>query len=112
MLTRDELKVGETYQNYSGQKRVLLFIGNNRAFYREENTGYENSLHINDILGSWFKIPVRKKGWINIYKHSSYENASTVHPTKKAADEMAACNSLSLKRTACIEVEFEEGQGL
>jgi len=43
--------------------------------------------------------PIKHKRWVNIYP-------STVHATREEADSGAARN-----RIACIEVEFEEGEG-
>ena len=51
-----------------------------------------------------FRIkPKKHTGWINIYSH----HGSPQHPSKEAADRGAVAG-----RIACIQIEYEEGQGL
>jgi hypothetical protein len=54
--------------------------------------------------------PEKKSFWLNIYEHA----ASTVaHPSKVSADSCAKdAASYGGKRIACVEVTYEEGQGL
>jgi hypothetical protein len=52
--------------------------------------------------------PEKKKGWVNIYNGWTAACAYQFSDTKEQADERAA----SRNRTACIEIEYEEGQGL
>ena len=60
----------------------------------------------NDL--EWRIKPTKKKGWINIY--SAYPGVEyQFNNTKEDADMRAGNNS---NRSACIEIEYEEGQGL
>ena len=54
--------------------------------------------------------PEKKKGWINIYKNSTGCDATGgyIYQSKEAAD----MTPTSFDRVACIEIEYEEGQGL
>lgn len=54
-------------------------------------------------------VPVKHKRWINIYKDTKGDPYLSTHSssTKGEADANAG-----LYRIACIEIEFEEGQGL
>ena len=50
--------------------------------------------------------PVKKKGWINIYSDDG--RCGYIYETQEQAREQAAITASS----ACIEIEYEEGQGL
>ena len=55
-------------------------------------------------------VPEKIRGWINIYKFGSLSNysVSQIYQTRKEADQYDVGNS----RFVCIEIEFEEGQGI
>lgn len=56
-----------------------------------------------------FMVPVKRKVWINLYSDDPQPVTYCANATRKAADDNAqACDG----RIACIEIEFEEGQGL
>lgn len=57
-----------------------------------------------------FMAPKKNKLWVNIYDGGEYdrERKYTINESRRQADDRAA----SELRIACIEVEFEEGQGL
>jgi hypothetical protein len=54
-----------------------------------------------------FDIPVKHTRWVNVYPSGVFYSITTSFPTKEAADSYAAKH-----RVACIEVTFEEGEGL
>jgi hypothetical protein len=54
-----------------------------------------------------FDIPVKHTRWVNVYPSGVFYSINTSFPTKEAADSYAAKH-----RVACIEVTFEEGEGL
>lgn len=58
--------------------------------------------HASDLI----RRPIKRKGWINIYRDPLVWNY--VHETQALADNSKAPKD----RIACIEIEFEEGQGL
>jgi hypothetical protein len=61
--------------------------------------------HENDNIGyNLYVAPKKHKGWINIYGQTG---TGSIWPTKAQADK-----EMSRHRTACIEIEYEEGQGL
>lgn len=106
MLTRDELRVGETYVSVFGdaeedKKRTIIFVGEKIVVYKN-NKNSEFCLDIASALRNWNKLPVRHKRWVNFYAYTSNS-----HSTKELADAAA-----TKARIACIEIEFEEGQGL
>lgn len=111
MLTRDELRVGESYVSAFGDdknnKRTILAIGDSKIFYKCPQTDCEYLINIDNALRHWCKIPVRHKGWMNLYPNNSSSLGVLLYSSKKEADDRAIGN-----RIACIEIEFEEGQGL
>ena len=50
-------------------------------------------------------VPERKRGWINIYENGDI----FLHPSRILADDSMRTDR---KRIACIEIEYEEGEGL
>jgi hypothetical protein len=54
-----------------------------------------------------FDVPVKNTRWVNVYPSGVFYSINTSFPTKEAADSYAAKH-----RVACIEVTFEEGEGL
>lgn len=112
MLKREELVVGGEYI-CSFSARTVLFIGVDRAFFRND-IGMEASERIDSILRNWSIKPKPKpriKGWMNIYANhnKNYYPSSTIHRTKISADQIA--RSID-NRVACIEIDAEEGEGL
>jgi hypothetical protein len=62
---------------------------------------------LEDHVVDLFDVPVKHTRWINVYNFSGF-------PSKKLADESTIgrlADNLS-HRIACIEVTFEEGEGL
>lgn len=107
-MRREDLKVGETYRQINNQKltRTVLFIGDDLIIYKIN--GREGSWDIKSFLNHWEKIPPPKKSdkfWVNISSDRSRWLES--FPTRTEADQFAGEN-----RIACVEVQWEEGQGI
>jgi hypothetical protein len=51
--------------------------------------------------------PEKKKAWVNVYNWKMVPCSYDISSTKEQAD-----NRASPSRIACIEIEYEEGQGL
>ena len=68
---------------------------------------YNESLQNNDL--DLINIPQNITKWLNIYLKDITDNYvyAYAYDTKEEADNMC-----SDKRTACIKIEFEEGEGL
>ena len=67
-----------------------------------------NMINHNDM--EWRIKPEKKKGWINIYPGYGIAHSPTgIFDDKQEADNAAARD---LNRVACIEIEYEEGEGL
>lgn len=73
---------------------VLVVYANGQYDWVDENG---STRLIGPVL---FMAPKLQKGWINIYPDRA---ASNIHRTKGAADTHA-----SLRRVACVEIEWEE----
>lgn len=66
-----------------------------------------NSLCLGKDTSFSFRVkPEKKKGWINIYPTN--QCSEKVHATKEAATIADGAEW----RIACIEIEYDEGQGL
>jgi len=58
----------------------------------------------------WRIKPEKQKFWINIYSEDQY---SYFHKSRELADKSAVLNQKGKDmRIACIEIEYEKGQGL
>jgi hypothetical protein len=57
----------------------------------------------NDLVN----VPVKHKRWVNIYPNNKLGASMNAYEDRDAADDLA-----NPSRIACIEIEFEEGQGL
>lgn len=82
--------------------RLVFLIGDSIGLRSEEGRlGVSGGFCENeaDIL----MVPVKKKGWINIYNNSVGCLCSTKEETEIKA---------TLNRIACIKIEYTEGQGL
>jgi hypothetical protein len=62
---------------------------------------------LEDHVVDLFDVPVKNTRWVNVYPSGVFYSINTSFPTKEAADSYAAKH-----RVACIEVTFEEGEGL
>lgn len=73
-ITRDQLKVGETYQtNVEDKKRTVLYIGNKAVFYEwvNDTEAGESQWDIKDFLkhNSIIKPEPKKLGEVAWFKH-------------------------------------------
>jgi hypothetical protein len=94
---------------YSSSDRQLLLKG----FVRNldgvwvgcgwEVDGLSNTTKNLDI----FDVPVKHTRWVNVYPLGDDYSITTSFLTKEGADRYGA-----LHRVACIEITFEEGEGL
>lgn len=90
-------------------KTFLPFIqafaeGKEIQFKEQASAIWKNTECPSFILGCEYRIkPEKKKAWVNIY----YNKMCGHYSSKKAADEGAMSG-----RMACIEIEYEEGEGL
>ncbi len=62
--------------------------------------------NLNSGVYDWRVKPEKKKFWLNIYSNGS----KAAYDSRESADER--CGLSISPRIACIEVEYEEGQGL
>ena len=94
----DEIKVGDVV--WCAGKHTVLSIHGEWLWVMNSTTNNPTTLNASHCR----KAPVRHKRWVNIYHNPS---AYCPYLTKEAADKKAAPT-----RIACIEIEFEEGEGL
>lgn len=111
----DKAPEGQEYETECG----------NPVWIYNTDTGDDNRIHgayWNAVLSRWMPTswfsdgqctsnwsrhnlrdkPRKIKGWVNVYRNRCYE-----YPTKELADADA-----SLKRIACVPIEYTEGEGL
>lgn len=112
-----QLEVGKTYGDEGGEEYEIvaarngIFIG-----YMQMANFYADCTQTYDKSGLWLEeggasnnlikeVKPKIKGWVNIYEGRA---VGPVYKTKKDANNALAISS----RTACIQIEFEEGEGL
>lgn len=89
----------------SGHRLIVYIHG------RETTTDYFDSgkfLNGGENLLDLFMAPKKIKRWVNVFSEERY----VAYTTAEQAAVYDTCAMDSAKRIACIEVEFEEGQGL
>lgn len=96
---------GKTIQQYSS-------ISPERGWVDYKEYHDWNIWVADDKVYKWRIKPEKKKGWVNIYPYSQQPNKYAgdvvgIYNTKELADAGAVLN-----RVACIEIEYEEGEGL
>lgn len=89
--------------NASGKWHDLYLVG------RREEAAIICLLQGADHL-QWRIKPEKKTGWINVYvsEHIATSRHAIIWDTKQEADKNADHNS----RIACIQITYEEGEGL
>lgn len=110
-LPEPKWEVGKKYRlrNDSNYILTVLYVsprGNAVVQYNEPKTyGGQEYLKPKDDRGMWeeYKEPRKGKSWVNINK-SDYGGS---YPSREEADRWAAKG-----RIACVEVDWEGGQGL
>lgn len=85
---------------------VIGFLGRDIKVYlwakNGRNLGYDQGSSI-DLV----EVKPKMKGWINVYSNGNIQNMSELHKSKEEADKNRINGCI-----ACIEREFEEGEGL
>lgn len=109
VITRDGKKATEVvFLKTADDLYVVIAVVDGKVLSYTKDGKYwaSKSADQNDL----FMAPKKVKGWMNVYttiRDSAVASSSAVYKTRKDADVNATSG-----RLACIEVEFEEGQGL
>jgi hypothetical protein len=109
-VTRDgrEAKVCVVTCESSLERNLII-----KGFVRNRDGVWVAMYWLVDGLGKYhkdydlFDVPVKHTRWVNVYPLGDDYSITTSFLTKEGADRYGA-----LHRVACIEITFEEGEGL
>lgn len=88
-------------------KIVEAFRNGKKVQYKNSDGAWVDTDHPSFIDAYEYRIkPERKTGWVNIYGDSAV--AAGIYQRKIDADE----NADGKRRVACIQISYEEGEGL
>lgn len=101
--------------------KIVALIGQfEETIVTYDQDGRNGVTHINSSVNhgphlDLINVPQKHKGWVNLYRSGPCAVADAymgceIHRSRKDADLRTL--SVTVERIACIEVEFEEGQGL
>lgn len=110
-MTRDRLKVGKKYYNQIGIVEVL-YIGNQRVFYRYDVDNAEGSVYIEEFLENCEPVKEKKNHYIVTYQYENMIFLTNLCTSKDAAEQDLLKLSKDVERKNCqlhtLEIEVEE----
>ena len=113
--TRSNAKIFYVGENPIDSNHPLIFVRGDGGItcHRHDGTFSSSDLqHAWDIIGEWPPEPKKVKGWINIYLYDHGESMTLFYKTKESANEDHKKYYYLHNITACIPIEFTEGEGL